>query len=202
MKRMIVTLLLVGGAATGCTKQNHGPAAGATAPVSDNATRAPQQDLDPARVVATLDGQPITVKDVDAEISPQLSQLNQQFESEKFGLRKQAIDEVLVRRLIDAEAKKEGTTEDGWLKKHLEASAPDASEADAKKFYDENSGRMDGHSFDEQKPHIVAFLTGQKRHEAAAKLFEDLKSKAKIQITLVEPVASAAADTSQSDLSP
>ena len=202
MKRVLVTLLLVGGAATGCTKQNHPPAVGAIAPAAVNAAGAAQPDLDPARVVATLVGQPITVKDVDTEISPQLNQLSRQFESEKFGLRKQAIDEVLVRRLVDVEAKKEGTTEDAWLKKHLEASIPEASEADAKKFYDENSVRMGGHSFDEQKAHIVAFLTGQKRHEAAAKLFEDLKSKAKIQITLVEPVASAAADTSQSDLSP
>jgi len=191
MKRMLVALFLVGGAAAGCAKQP--PVARAVAPVAGAPAGAAQSDLDLARVVATVDGQAITVKDLDAEISPELDRLSQ----EKVGLRKQALDQMVIMRLVDAEAKKDGTTQEAWLKKQVDGSTPEASEVDAKKFYDENSAQMGGKSFDDQKSHIVTFLTHRKRQEAANKLFDELKSKAKIQITLDEPSADATTHTPQ-----
>ena len=102
-------------------------------------------------------------------------------------------------QVLDAEAKKDGTTQEEWLKKHVEDATPEATEADAKKFYDENSARMDGTPFDEQKPHIVAFLTHHKRQEVAGKLFDELKSKAKIAIALEESTADRTARSPQGD---
>jgi hypothetical protein len=199
MKRTLAALFLVGGAATACTQRYHPPGASAhaLAPVAGVPEALAPSDLDPARVVATVDGHAITVKDLDKEISPQLGQLSQQFQSEKLGLRRQALDEVLVMRLVDAEAKKDGTTQEAWLKKHVEGTTPEASVADARKFYDENSARMGGQSFDEEKPNIVAFLTHQKREQAARKLFDELKSRAKIEVTLEELTASATAGSPQ-----
>jgi Fic family protein len=167
----------------------------ALAPVAGAPEGVARPDLDPARVVATINGQAITAKDLDSEISPELDRLNQ----EKLDLRKQALDEMLVMRLVDAEAKKDGTTQEEWLKKHVEDATPEATEADAKKFYDENSARMDGTPFDEQKPHIVAFLTHHKRQEVAGKLFDELKSKAKIAIALEESTADRTARSPQGD---
>ena len=94
-------------------------------------------------------------------------------------------------RLVDAEAKKDGITEEAWLKKHVEESTPVATEAEAKTFYDERSAQMGGKSFDEVKPKIVAFLTQHKRQEGAQKVFDDLKSKAKIEIALEQPAVDA-----------
>ena len=187
MKRMLVALFLVGGAAAGCAKQP--PVARAVAPVAGAA----QSDLDLARVVATINGQAITAKDLDTEISPELDRLSQ----ERAGLRKQALDQMVIMRLVDAEAKKDGMTQEAWLKKQVDGSTPEASEVDAKKFYDENSAQMGGKSFDDQKSHIVTFLTHRKRQEAANKLFDELKSKAKVQITLDEPSADATAHAPQ-----
>lgn len=190
MKRTLAALLVLAGAAIGCNKENHPPqpegstgaAAAATAPAQ---TGAP--DLDPNTVVATINGQNVTAKELDEELKPQLAQLDAKYKSDKFELRKQGLDELVLKRLVDAEAKKEGVNEEAWLKKHVEASTPEATEADAKKFYDENSARMGGQSFDAIKPRIIAFLTNQKRQEAAGKIFEDLKSKAKVDIKLEEP---------------
>jgi hypothetical protein len=46
---------------------------------------------------------------------------------------------------------------------------------------------MGGRSFDQEKPHILAILTDHKRRDAASKIFDALKSKAKIEIALEEP---------------
>ena len=75
--------------------------------------RSAQQDLDPALVVATIDSQPVTAKDVDTMIIPQLGQLKERFQVQQFDLRKQALDAVVITRLVDAEAKKDGTDRGG-----------------------------------------------------------------------------------------
>ncbi len=191
MKRILVTMLLVGGAAAGCIKDNH-PAV-ANPPEAHSVTGASRPG-EPTQVVATIDGHAVTVKDVDAIIAAQLGQLQQQFQAEQFALRKQGLDAVLFMRLADTEAKKDGTTEQAWVKQRVEASAPAATEADAKTFYDQNSARMGSRTFDQEKSRIMAFLTNQKREVEVEKLFADLKSKAKIEITLKQP-ANVVADS-------
>jgi len=184
---VLATLLILGLAATGCTKETRVPVTGAVQPPSTSATRATQPDLAPGTVIATVDGHPMTLHDIDEASAPQLGQLSHKFVSDEFELRKQQLDEMLVMRLVDAEAKKDGTTRDAWLKQHVEGSVPEAGEADARKFYDANTTRMGGRSFDQEKPRIVAFLTHQKRQDAAEKIFDDLKTKAKVQVLLEEP---------------
>jgi protein-disulfide isomerase len=186
MKRMLATLVLLGGAVSGCTKD--APSLHAAAPAN-----AAPPGLHAEAVLATMDGHAITVADVDKEIAPQLSKLSQKLESDEFELRKQALDELLVRRLVAAEARKEGTTENVWLKRHVDESTPEALEADAKKFYDEHAARMGGRSFDQEKPLIIPFLTKQRRQEAAARIFDDLKAKANVEIMLEEPAVDVAA---------
>jgi hypothetical protein len=51
----------------------------------------------------------------------------------------------------------------------------------------QSQSRMGGRSFDQEKPHILAILTDHKRRDAASKIFDALKSKAKIEIALEEP---------------
>jgi protein-disulfide isomerase len=187
--RILAGLLLVGGAATGCTKESRPPVACTGLASTAPATTMGRPHLAPGAVVATIDGHAVTLQDLDGEIAPQLGQLDHKFQSDTFELRKQELDEIVVKRLVEAEAKKEGTTEDAWLKKHVEGEIPEAGDVDAKKFYDENSARMAGHSFDQAKPKIIAFLTDQKRRLAAEKVFGALKSKAKVEILLEEPAA-------------
>jgi len=189
MKRTVATLLLLGAAATACNKQSP-PVMHAT---SGNSPVPAATELDPAVVVATIDGHAITAKEVDDAASSQLGHLRQKLLSETFELRKQALDDLLVTQLIDSEAKKEGITEDAWLKLHVDGPAPAATAADAKTFYDQNAARMEGRSFEQEKLHIIAFLTNQKRREAATKVFDDLKSKARIEVLLEEPPVNVAA---------
>ena len=189
MNRILAALLSLGaaGAVAGCAKQGRPAVTRAASASSASPAPVASSDLDPAMVVATIDGRAITARDLDKEITPQLGQLSQKYQSEEFELRRQALDDILVTRLVDAEAKKEGTTVDVWIKKHVEGSTPEATEADAKKFFDDNTSKMGGRSFDQEKSHIVAFLTHQKRQEAASRIFEDLKSKAKVEVFLEEP---------------
>jgi protein-disulfide isomerase len=189
MKRLLAALLCISGLALGCTKENHPPspdAAATTAP--EAAAPATAGDLPPDSVVATIDGKNVTAKELDEDLKPQLDQLAHKYQDDKFKLRQQGLDEYVLKKLVDGEAKKENLTEEQWLKKHVEDTVPQVPEAEAKKFYDENSAKMGGAPYDQIKDRLVGYLTNQKRQEAAAKLFDDLKAKAKVDIKLEEPV--------------
>ena len=195
MKRLLAALLVVTGVpAIAYTKENHPPtpdAAAATAP----AAAAASPDMDPNTVVAVLNGTNITAKDLDEDeaVKGQLEQLASKYKSDKFEARKQGLDGLVLKRLVDAEAKKENTTEEEWLKKHVEAAVPTVSKADAKKFYDENSAQMGGAPYDQIKDRLQTYLTNKKRQEAAMKIFDGLKANAKVDIKLEEPRVEVAA---------
>jgi len=190
MKRLLAALLVLASTAGfACTKENHPPTPDAAGVAAPNVTAAAQPtDLAPETVVATIDGKPVTAKDLDEDLKPELEQLDQKYKKDRFDLRKQGLQQYVIKRLIDAEAKKEGLTEEAYLKKHVEEAVPEVSADEAKKFYDQNQARMGGKSFDEMKDKLVGYLTNQKRQEAAGKLFDSLEAKAKVDIKLEEPV--------------
>jgi protein-disulfide isomerase len=194
MKLSLIAMLLLGSAAAtaGCNRETRPPAL-CGAPQSKTTAGAAAPDLDPGMVAGTIDGHAITVKELDAHSQAQLARLHRKFQSDEFEERKHALEDLMITRLVRAAADKEGMTEEAWLDKHIAAATPEASEADARKFYDENSARLGGHTFDEAKAHIVAFLTKERRQDAAAKVFEGLEAKAKIEIGLEAPTVEVAA---------
>jgi protein-disulfide isomerase len=193
MKRTLMTLLLLGGGAAiaACNRENLRPTVGSS-PACHAVTTAEAPDGSPDSVVGRLDGQAITAKELDEHTHPELVKLRRRFDSDAFDVRKKALDEIVITRLIQAEAQKDGLTQDAWLAKHMADSTP-ASDSEAKKFYDQNVAQMGGHPFEEEKPRIVAFLTNERRKDAATKLFEELRAKASIEVDLEEPTVAVEA---------
>ena len=197
MKRIFAALLVVAGlSAFGCTKENHPPTPDATSGTAAPAAAASPGAAvgsDPNAVVATLNGQPITEKELDEDIKPQLQQLAQKYQKDQFDARKSGLDDFITKKLVDAAAKKENLTEEAYLKKHVEEAVPEATEADAQKFFDANKARMGTRTFDQIKTSLIGYLTSQNRQAAASKLFDSLRAGAKIDVKLEEPVTQVAA---------
>jgi protein-disulfide isomerase len=186
MKRFLAALLVLA-APLACTKENHPPSPDTTGSAQVATATDTASGMAPDTVVATVNDEKITAKDLDTELKPQLDQLASKYRDDQFKLRTQGLDDVVMKRLIDVEAKKENLNEEQFIKKHIEEAAPQATEAEAKAFYDQNAAKMGGQPFPTMKDKIEAFLTNQKRQEIAGKLFEGIKSKAKIDIKLEEP---------------
>jgi protein-disulfide isomerase len=186
MKHLVAALLLLGAFSIGCTKDNHPPEPGTTAVSGGNApatapTTAGAASAGSSTVVATINGQPVTQKDLDDSMT--LEETKKIFE-----VRDRALQALIIKKLVDAEAKKDNKTEDQWLKEKVENSVPPATEAEAKEFFDKHSAEMPpGQTFDTIKSNLMGYLTGQKRQEAAIKLFEKLKQDAKVEVKLEEP---------------
>jgi protein-disulfide isomerase len=164
----LATLLLAG-----CNK--------AAAPAPGSTAMAPGGAGSPDSVVATYDNQRITLSELD-------SSLIQEF----YTLRQKALESMILERLVGAEAKKAGKTEEELLKGIAEKAAP-VSDERVKAIYDEHKEAFGGRSFEEVKPMIQAQESRQARQEAIVAYFDDLKQKANVKIMLPEPRVNVAA---------
>jgi protein-disulfide isomerase len=128
-------------------------------------------------VVATFADQKIT-----------LSELDSSFQDQLFEMRKRQLDQLILERLVKAEASKTGKSEEEYLKSEIDSKVPAPPEEELKAFYEKVKPQLPPDaSFDKYKDRLVDHLTRQKKQEVAQKLFEDMRKKANVTVTLAEP---------------
>jgi protein-disulfide isomerase len=191
--RIVVAALLAASFVAGCNKQT----APATSPTTAASASGAQCDPAPETVVGTykVDGaeQRVTYGELTGRIGAPLADL----EKKKAELLKRGLEGYIIEKLVQAEAKKRGmANEDALLKAEVEDKVAQPSDADVQKLYDQAKagGQLPPEvTIDQVKPEIVKHLTDQSKREKAQALFNDLKSKAEMQILLPEKRVQVAA---------
>lgn len=175
--RVILAALLAASFTAGCNKEK----APATAPAAQQAAGEPAPDT----VVATFgDGQKITYKELSERLQEPLANL----EKQKSQLLKRGLDGMVTEKLVDAEAKKRGLSQEAYLKAEIDDKVPAPTEERIKEVYDGAAGQLpEGSTYEQMKPQIVEFLTQQPKQERAQALFEELRKSANVKLTLPEP---------------
>ncbi|MCP3143775.1 thioredoxin domain-containing protein [Pyxidicoccus xibeiensis] len=180
--RVILAALLAASLTAGCNKEKapattQGPAA--------TAQQAAAGEPAPDTVVATFgDGQKITYKELNERIQEPLANL----EKQKHQLRKRGLDGMVTEKLVDAEAKKRGITQEQFLKAEIDDKVQAPPEERIKEVFDGAKGQLPpGSTYEQMKPQIVDFLTQQPKQERAQALFAELRKTANVQVTLPEP---------------
>ena len=159
--------------ACACTK-------GATGTTTTAGTGAENADA----VVAKWNGKTLTLKQVDEKAGDKLFEL----EKNKYTLRSQVIDTTIFEELIKAEATKAGMTEEAWMKAQVDPKIKQPSDEDVQKVFAENQSKMPpGATIEMMRPRIVDFLTQDQKGEVVRGIFDDLKKKAGVEVSLVEP---------------
>jgi protein-disulfide isomerase len=166
-----------GGGTTAPSGTTSGGTTGGTA-----ATAAPASE-DAGQVVATIGDEKITLGDVDKKAGAQLAQVRQQI----FDIRKQALDGLVMDRLVSAEAKKRGITDQELLKAEVEDKVPEPTDAQVQELYDQNKARLGDQTLEQVKPRIVAFLKQKGSAQRMEEFSNELKEAAKVQISLEPP---------------
>ncbi len=163
----------------------------AAAPAAPSAPAA-AADPGPSETVAVLNGQPITLADVDkAGASAVIKARNDLYQA-----RKQALDQLIAERLIDAEAKARGVTPEDLAKAEIQDKVTPVTDAEIEAFYNENKARMRGATLDQVRPQIQGYLEQQRMGERMAAFVDELKAKAQVEVSLDPPrIAVAAGDS-------
>src|SRR6267154_4028236 len=82
-------------------------------------------------IVATVNGQPIFEQDLAPDIGSKLLQLrNQQYQVES-----KALDEVIQKRVLEAEAKRRGISVDKLQEEEVDSKISEPSEAEVRGYY-------------------------------------------------------------------
>jgi protein-disulfide isomerase len=193
---VLSALVLCAACKTATTEKSPAPSQTASA----SSAKSPAA-LDPSTPVATMDGQTITYADLEKEakdLPQKIKQKETAFANEVYELRSEAINEVIAKRLFDAEAKKAGKATEAWLKEELDKGVQKPSEADMRKLFDESKERLPpGSEFDAFKDQIAEFLTRKQKQEAYGKKLEALRAQHQIKVALsparadVEPTGPA-----------
>ena len=133
-------------------------------------------------VAAVVNGEEISFDELDKSAAAKLVRVRTQ----AYEIRKQALDELIDTRLLEAEAKQRGQTVDELVAQEVTAKTPAVSEEEAKAFFEKNPRRGMG-SFDAAKPQVMEFLKKQREFETRAAFIKTLRADAGVIVNL-EPL--------------
>ncbi|GMU59866.1 MAG: hypothetical protein AMXMBFR34_16290 [Myxococcaceae bacterium] len=138
----------------------------------------------PSPVVATYADKVIRQAEVDAKGADELLKLQEQI----YELRVEMAERIALEVLVSAAAKKDGKSDDTWLEEKLEKGAPDPSDEEMRRLFEQVKGRLpDGVAFEEVKPQLAQAVARESKAKRAQELFEQLKKEAGFTVALEAP---------------
>ncbi|MGQ0508722.1 MAG: thioredoxin domain-containing protein [Myxococcaceae bacterium] len=166
----------------GCDKQK-------TAALGTSAQSNSGPDLAPDFEVATFAGQKITAAQLDEKVKPQLQEAEEEFQKQKFQVRQQTLDRMILESLLEAEAKKRGLPNgEAVLKSEVDDKVPTPPDDKVKQLYEASASRLPpGATLEQYKGQIIDFLTRQEKQDKARAFFDGLKKNANVVVKLPEP---------------
>ncbi len=135
-------------------------------------------------VLATVNGVQITPQDIRPAAREQIDALKKQVVE----ARSTELDLQINSRLLDAEARKRGTTTAKLLEQEIVAKAKTPTETEARSFYDQNRSRITA-EFEQVKAQVIDYLYQQRQQEAAKSFAERLRAASDVKVNVQKPTA-------------
>lgn len=142
----------------------------------------PTTPAERARVLATVNGEPITSEDIENSLRPLIFNVQEQL----YTLRQREIDLRINDTLLEQEAQKRRITTTSLLDAEASSKVKKVTEADARAFYDENKERI-GVEYSLAKDHIMQLLQERETRNAQTDFAQQLRRTASIQTFLTRP---------------
>jgi protein-disulfide isomerase len=136
----------------------------------------------PAQIVATVNGRAISEGELNAVVEGELRQLRRQEYETKRG----ALETLINRRLVEAEAASRGTTPEKLLAEEVEAKAPAPSDAEIEAFYQVQKERIN-RPLETVRMQIRQLLRQTRLQAAQDEFYRSLRQKAKVEVLLRPP---------------
>jgi protein-disulfide isomerase len=150
------------------------PAAGA--PAEGDSEECGCEGQPQPEVLAVVEGTNVTAAEIDLAIKDRLAELRKQV----IEARRKDLDLEINTRLLEAEAKKRGTTSMKILDEEVVKKVQDPTEQEIQEFYEQNKTRIQAPLAD-VKQDIVTFLRQQRQQAEAQKFSERLRSSYEVK---------------------
>ncbi len=184
------SMLVFLGLLLGCEGQaTQTPTAEAAKKVPEAAPAAPAKGATaPDMVVASWDAGKITYADLETKAKSQLIKLEVDYLSNRYQTEQQALDQMVMEAILEAEAKAAGKADvDALLKDEVEAKVAMPTEQEIQAHYTMLQRNLRGAPFEEVKDRVAQDLLRRRQSERFGTYFEELKTKHKVATTLPFP---------------
>jgi len=142
---------------------------------------APAPTSDAAAVAATINGEAISMAEVDRRV------LEQYARGQMYDLRRRVLDQVLADRLLEHEAKARGMTRDQLLKLEVDSKVPPPSEEEVQYRFVSSGLEAKGGTLLEFRPRIEKAIHEGALNARRGAFMEELSKKAQVKVLLTEP---------------
>jgi protein-disulfide isomerase len=151
----------------------------ASGPAKAPASREPKLNTG---ALAVVGDQTISEDDLLPHVQGQLYQLQVQ----EYEIKSKALDDLINQKLLEAEAKKRGTTSEKVLEEEVDKKTPEPSETELQAVYMVQKDQSK-RSFDEVKPQIQRALKQATLQQARQDFYKRLREQAGVAILLTKP---------------
>lgn len=117
-----------------------------------------------------------------------------ELDAQMFDQRKQALDQMLVRKLVEQKAKSENLTPEALWKREVTEKVKKPTDAEMKQFYDEQSKRQPLPPFEQVKEQIAQYMERPAMQAAQNAYVDQLKKELKVEVNLKPPRVEVAAE--------
>lgn len=156
-------------------------------PISTAAWAGPEAKSDEAKgeagVAAYIGGKPVTMAEVDA----QALATNMKLAQSLFDARKAVLDQIVLERLLAADAQAQGITTTALLAKRIAEKSEPVTDEQISAYYEANKARMRGKTLEAMSRSIRQYLVGQQDSDVRRNLLNELKRKSDVRILLDPP---------------
>jgi predicted DsbA family dithiol-disulfide isomerase len=140
---------------------------------------------DGSETLATIDGDPLTMADLEELAGTELGQLENNYRLERQQVIEAALAQRVRDRLLDAEAEARGVTTDELIAAETGGIAP-VTEEEVTEWYNRNAASLGGRTLEEIYPQIVDYLEGTRRQQRVNQLAQRLRQEREV-VFLLEP---------------
>jgi protein-disulfide isomerase len=134
--------------------------------------------------VATIDGAPVTMAEVEDVLGDDLAQMDQEYRRQRHQLVEAGLDRAIRDRLLEEEAAARGLSVDEVIAAETRGLA--VSDADVAAFYEQNRAALGGGSLEEWSPRIRQFMEENRQQSALNDLGARL-AQGKDVVVLLDP---------------
>jgi len=152
-------------------------------------------------VAATVNGEEITMGDLETEaeqaleqVAMQLQQCEMQAKSNRYEALNATLQGMVRDRLIAAEAEKAGQSVEDYRAAELESRIGEVTDADVQAFFEENKARIGNRTIEQIGGQIRQYLANQRRAEAEEAFYSGLEAKYEVAVMLEPPRVEVTAD--------
>lgn len=142
--------------------------------------------------IAVAAGQPIYEQDLMSVAGASLLDLHKQ----EYKAKKDALNQLIRKKLIEAEAKRKGLSTEELLKQEVDSRIAEPSDDEAKGYYLAVKSETTL-PFDQIKPQVKQLLKNAEVEQARQKYADSLRDKAEVSIALQPPVVHVDYDTAR-----